>query len=70
MESLKEANDTYGFTFLNYPGWGWRTVCRIVGMSETPVHQLSRGKERPWFVMFANFCGVNVPIVDNFKPPV
>ena len=24
----------------------------------------------PWFVVFANFHGVNVPTMANFKPPM
>lgn len=27
-------------------------------------------KPKPWFVVFADFCGVNIPRAAGFKPPV
>lgn len=42
-------------------------VCR-----ETSSEGVRRGREerKPWFVTFANFNGVNIPAVDDFKLPM
>lgn len=68
---MKQANDPPGCTFLNGSDCGWRIVHRKVGMSGTVVNQLlwgwGWGEERSWFVMFADFYGVNALTMANFK---
>ena len=66
----EECGWSHKESFLTDSGRKWKKATAFPAGEPQRVYVKGTQKKQTWFLAFANFCGVNIPTVADFQPPM